>query len=367
MWGRSQTGRLIRDVVYRGFNRSADGVRVFDGMMAHVPGAGLVGFRRFGNLQVPTGLQHEFHDDRGDVFPFTYATTTDHLTGRTDSIMSRPDSDPKLIHTHTSTEYWQRHQSLAHTDTRGRDVALPQNVRMYHWASSAHVADPRMESPAQGLNRHPINVVRTSFLFRVLFDHLVAWIDGEAEPPASRIPKVSDGTLVDHRSFAAGFPPIPGVIPPRGPSALPLWDFGPDAERGMLSRLPPGVIDPEGYPILVPSVDADGLEVAGIRVPMVVAPLGTYAGWNIRRRGHGFGAMHRLSGATLTFPETHEDAAMTGDPRIPISMRYRDAAAYQAAIQAAAEELAELGFMLDEDVARAIAAAEAWDAARHDL
>ncbi|HEY2132993.1 MAG TPA: hypothetical protein VGH36_08470 [Acetobacteraceae bacterium] len=39
-WGRSQTGRAIRDFVYRGFNADARGRLVFDGVMPHVSGAG---------------------------------------------------------------------------------------------------------------------------------------------------------------------------------------------------------------------------------------------------------------------------------------------------------------------------------------
>lgn len=367
MWGRSQTGRLIRDFLHRGFNRAANGTRVFDGVMPHVAGAGVMGFNRFGNLQVPTGLQHEFHDDRADVFPFAYGVSTDHLTGRTSAILSRPDTDPKVIHTHTSTEYWQRHQSLAHTDSRGHDIDLPPNVRMYHWSSSAHVADPLMQQPSQGLNRHPINVVRTSFLFRALFDRMIEWIDGIADPPDSRIPRVADGTLVDMATYAADFPAIPGVVLPRGPSALPLRDYGPSADQGILSKLPPTTSDEAGYPVLVPAVDEDGLEIAGIRVPMVAAPLATTTGWNIRRRGHGHGAMHRLSGATIMLPETAEEAAMTGDRRRPITDRYATDAEYQAALLAAAEQLIAERLMLPEDRQRAGAAAAGWDRSRHDV
>ena len=39
-WGRSQTGRCLRDFVYRGFNADAQGRRVFDGVLPHVAGAG---------------------------------------------------------------------------------------------------------------------------------------------------------------------------------------------------------------------------------------------------------------------------------------------------------------------------------------
>ena len=37
-WGRSQSGRAIRDFVHRGFNADEDGRKVFDGVIAHVAG-----------------------------------------------------------------------------------------------------------------------------------------------------------------------------------------------------------------------------------------------------------------------------------------------------------------------------------------
>jgi len=39
-WGRSQTGRYLRDFVYRGFNADTAGRKVFDGILPHVAGAG---------------------------------------------------------------------------------------------------------------------------------------------------------------------------------------------------------------------------------------------------------------------------------------------------------------------------------------
>src|SRR4029077_4537602 len=39
-WGRSPTGRCLRDFVYRGFNADVAGRKVFDGILPHVAGAG---------------------------------------------------------------------------------------------------------------------------------------------------------------------------------------------------------------------------------------------------------------------------------------------------------------------------------------
>ncbi len=52
-WGRSQTGRGLRDFVYRGFNVDADGRKVFDGILPHVAGAGRMWLNyRFANADV---------------------------------------------------------------------------------------------------------------------------------------------------------------------------------------------------------------------------------------------------------------------------------------------------------------------------
>jgi hypothetical protein len=117
----------------------------------------------------------------------------------------------------------------------------------------------------------------------------------------------------------------------------------------------------------VPAVDADGNDVAGVRAPMVAAPLATYTGWNLRARGHGFGAMHTFIGSTVPFAETPDERRMTDDPRASVGERYPDAGAYVAAITAAARALVAAGFMLEEDVSRAAAAAADWGGRRHDL
>jgi hypothetical protein len=103
-WGRSQTGRCIRDFVYRGFNTDAAGRRVFDGVLPHVAGAGRKWLNhRFANAVVSGGQQYEDHFNPADTFPFSYAETTDHLSGRRDAILKRPETDPLVIHTQTAT------------------------------------------------------------------------------------------------------------------------------------------------------------------------------------------------------------------------------------------------------------------------
>ena len=367
-FGRSQTGRLIRDAIYRGFNADAAGRKVFDGVLAHVAGCGRMWMNhRFANVVVPAGQQYEDHDNYADSFPFSYAECTDHLTGRSDAICKRPETDPLIFHSQSATEYWQRRGSLVHTDTEGNDLEQPDNVRVYFWSSAPHVADPNQGAPVRGLCQHLSNVVQTSILFRALLDAMDRWASDGIAPPPSRIPRRDDGSLVGMDQWRAQFPVIPGVATPRGPNALPLFDFGPGAANGIQGTLPPAVIEPDGYTVLVPAVDIDGNDIAGVRVPMVEAPLATYTGWNLRSRGHGEGAMHEFTGSTIPLPETESIRAATGDPRPSIEQRYGDADAYVAAIVRAAERLVAEGLMLEEDIARVEQRARDWSRPLHDV
>lgn len=375
-WGRSQTGRCLRDFVYRGYNADAAGRRVFDGVLPHVAGAGRKWLNhRFASPIVSGGQQYEDHFNIADSFPFSYAWSVDHLTGREDAILKRPETDPLVFHTQTATEYWVRRGSLAHTDTQGNDLKQPETVRVYCWSSSQHGANPLLAAPSRGVGHHYSNNVHTSIFFRSMLDAMDAWATHGTTPPDSRIPTRADGTLVDYATWKTQYPHIPGTLTLAEPNALPLLDFGPDADKGIL-REPPELVhgknDPAGapglrYTVLVPSVDADGNDIPGVRAPMVQAPLGTYTGWNPRARGYGHGVQWRFEGSYIPFADTPSERAATGDPRPAVTERYADKAAYVAAIVAAGKALVADRLMLEEDVERCADMAKDWGRPRHDV
>lgn len=368
-WGRSQTGRCIRDFIYRGFNADADGNKVFDGMLPHVAGGGRMRMHhRFANVISGAGCAYEESEIYGDRFPFSYAETTDHLTGRTDAILKRPETDPLVFHSQTATEYWQRRGSLVHTDTQGNDLPQPDTVRVYLWASSQHFGNPRVTAPTRpAVATNYSNSVHTSPFFRALLDAMDRWATDGTPPPDSRIPTRADGTLVPFEQYAESFPKFPGGAVPAGPNRLPLLDYGPDADEGLITTLPPAVQDAEGYAVLLPAANEDGNDIPGVHAPMVQAPLGTYTGWNRRRKGFGHGYGYSYEGSYLPFPETAEERQATRDPRPSILERYGSEEAYAAAIREAAEALVRDRLMLEEDVERVVAMAEGWGRSRHDI
>jgi len=191
---------------------------------------------------------------------------------------------------------------------------------------------------------------------RALLTDLDAWVTTDTAPPANQMPRVADGTLVPPLpQDGYGFPRIPGVVYNGIHHSGDLWDFGPDFDKGFVSTLPPKLVGTP-YPVLVPKADADGNDIAGIRMPEVTVPVATYTGWALRADGlDGCDA----SGQKLDFAKTKAARLATGDPRPSLEERYTDHATYVGLVTRAAQALKTARFMLEEDVAATIAAAQA--------
>lgn len=358
-WGRSQSGRFLRGFVYEGFNVSDSGRRIFDGVFSHVAGGGRLRLNyRFAQPdRYPR--QHEDHLYPSEEFPFAYHRTEDPFSGEQDAILKRPETDPAVIHTQTATEYWQRRGSLVHTDPRGNDLPEHENVRVYLLSSLQH--NDAAAALEGGVPRYPLNPLPANPVLRALLSALDEWVTEGVPPPESRVPTRSGGGLLTGDAFRNGFPAVPGSACP-DPHVLHHLDRGPDFADGVISREPPVEDSTREYPVLVPSVDADGNESAGVRVPEVSAPLATYLGWNLRKDSE---VMAGIVGSALPFAETEERRTAQGDPRPSIEARYPSREAYLDAVRAAAVALQEDRLLLAEDVERCVAAAgKRWDA-RH--
>ena len=85
-------------------------------------------------------------------------------------------------------------------------------------------------------------------------------------------------------------------------------------------------------------------------------PLGTHTGWNPRAQDTGFAwATARFDGSFAPFARTAEERRALGDPRPSLAERYPTRADFVAKVRAAAEREVAAGFLLEEDVARAVA------------
>jgi Alpha/beta hydrolase domain len=361
-WGRSQSGRFLREFVYRGFNQDTQGRRVFAGISPHVAGGGrvILNYRFAQPGRHPR--QHEDHVYPSDQFPFAYGMLTDPLTGKTDSILHRPATDPLVIHTQTASEYWQRRGSLVHTDVLGHDLPEHECARVFFFASSQHHADPN-SGPLRGAYRGVSNPLTTTPLLRALLDALDAWVTHGTPPPASRVPSRAAGTLASVAEVQSRFPQIPGIIFPREPDRLFVQEHGPEFERGMIAKEPPEVDTTKEYAVLVPQVDADGNDLAGVRTPHVEVPQATFTGWNLRLPGCAEQDLASLNGSYLPFAKTAGERSLKGDPRPALQERYRSKVHYVRAIAVAAQRLVEQRLLLEEDADRYVALAlqeEGW-------
>ena len=101
-------------------------------------------------------------------------------------------------------------------------------------------------------------------------------------------------------------------------------------------------------------MDNDGNDIDGVRSLSLMAPLGTYTGWNTRAAGFGEGDACDLIGSFIAFPKTAAEAAAVSDPRNSIASRYPSSQDYDRAVETAARTLVSQGFLLPSDEALAV-------------
>lgn len=349
-YGASQSGRFLRDFLWQGFNQDLNGRRVFDGVIASVAGSRKT-FVNFAFAQ--PGRFSRQHEDRlfpGDQFPFSYATTTDPISGRTDGILARcqaSNTRPKILQTEGSTDFWEGRAGLLVTDGKGNDIPLPDNVRLYLFASIQHGGGA--VAAHFPFNHYLANPAEYNCVHRALAVALDEWVSRGTLPPPSRYPRASDGTLVSPSPAAYRFPAIPGVTYPGLVNELSEMDYGVQ---------PPRPIPGRNYLIMVPAVDEDGNELAGVRVPEISVPRGTHTGWNLRRAGFAHGDLVLL-GSYFPFAATKQERLDSDDPRPSLMERYPTDDDYLSAIARAAQDLRNARLLLAEDVERIVAAATA--------
>jgi hypothetical protein len=344
-FGPSQDGRFLREFLYEGFNADEHDQRAFDAVIAQIAGSARGGDfnSRFAR---PNGLAYYI----ASLFPYLDRDQHDPVSGKTDGILMHlpPEQQPKIFYTNSSVEYWGggRAAALTHTSLDGNtDAAVPDNVRIYLFAGTQHV--PGGFLPSQGPGQQKPNGNDYAFADRALLVAMDRWVRNGDAPPPSAHPRIDDHTLVEHEQIA--FPALTGVHSPR--TILPGY-------RADLS-------DPADHPLplLVPQVDKDGNEIAGIRLPNVAVPLATYTGWNFRNASIGEpDELLPLTGSFISFPVTKSAREQSRDPRVSIEERYGTRAHYEALVRDAAAKLVTQRYLLESDIPTVVAIAMTnWD------
>ncbi len=343
MYGSSQTGRAIRQLLHAGFSIDEQGRKVFDAAFIKTGGASLARFNERFALVNSLGVFTETQ------FPFQFQTTTDPITGRRDGLGARIPAglEPKIFSLDTGSEYWDKGRlgALRHASIDGTaDLPDAPNVRVYYLAGARHGSGSIPATSSGGpVANNPFDY---GWAERGLLAALDAWTRRGIEPPDSRHPRFSDGTMVPHAQLK--FPAVPGV---RWPIDVPggyRWDVDTPVSP---------------MPFLLSQVDVDGNEIGGLRLPEQQVPLGTMTGWQFR--SPRIGAPDTLivnAGAYIPFAATRAEREKAGDPRLSIEERYANRAEYLGRIEQVAQRLARERYILAGDIAAIVqAAGEHWD------
>ncbi|MEN9924237.1 MAG: hypothetical protein RL268_363 [Pseudomonadota bacterium] len=364
--GTSQSGNFLRSFVNLGFNADEQGQIVFDGINPNIAARQVPLNLRFG---VPGGAARPF--EPGSEGTLWWSRYDDQARGRGPSSLldrcAKSGTCPKIVETFGSAEFWGLRMSpgLIGTDAR-QDVPLPGNVRRYYFPSVTHGGSwsggfkPGGDGPVPGcrLAGNP-NPSRESLAAAQLM--LVRWVRDGIDPAPSAYPRLSRGDLVAPTAQAMGWPSIPGAPSPDNKlNLLPNHDSGPGFNyrdvSGVIRHQPPKVRGQ--IPQLVPRVNEDGNETAGIASVQLQVPLGTYLGWNETVSGFETGGGCGFIGGFIPFARTKAERIGSGDPRLSLEERYGDHEGFVRQVKSAVQKQLEAGWLLPADARRLLDEAE---------
>jgi hypothetical protein len=371
----SQPARFLNEYETLGFNEDEQGRRAIDGILNWIGGGNGVNMNfRFGQTG-RTERNRQNHRYPEAPFPFAYPELTDPYTGKTAGRSVRcsaTNTCPKAMQANSSNEYWVKTSSLLHSYPDGSDLPRdPENVRFYLFSGVEHTgAGSPPNSP--GSCQQNRNTTNPNPVLRALFVALDEWVTKGATPPKSQVPgpgtrvysvPVGNGVGIVPQD-ELGWPSIPGVAYSGLITVRHLFNFGARFDDGIMDINPPNFSGPV-YPSYVSRVDADGNEIAGIRLPAVAAPIATTTGWALRSAAFGGGPAggnmdgRESSGQEIAFKATKAERLASGDPRKSLEERYKDHAGYVKAVAKEARKLEERRLLLPADVQRYIDAAQA--------
>ena len=312
--GNSQSGRFAKAFVNLGFNQDERGRIVWDGLNARI--AGMLG--SFNTRFAQPGDIAELYDP-GAEGPLWWGDYVDRARGRPAGACSiaaprrrparrslKPMAGPSSgTAAAASASPGPPARRICRCLTTSVVTTIPARRTAADLAASPWV----QASTAAGVMANNPNPQRETD--RALYVALVDWVVKNTLPPPSAYPRVSDGTLVPNTSAAMGWPAIPNAPRPDGVVNPVLdYDYGPafryNDNSGVIANVPPPI--KRVIPTLVPKVDADGNEIAGVRSLLMRMPLGTYTGWNPIASGPLKGRQRSLAGGYVPFAKTKSRA-----------------------------------------------------------
>ena len=354
--GISQSGRYLRDFLWQGFNADGKIRIVFDGMLPLVGGSRKTYTNYRWAKPGDYSRQHETHYTPGDGFPFSYTTSQDPLTGKTDGLLVKctalKNTCPKVFQYESPIEFGGARASLTVTDGAGKDLEIPANVRMFYSPGTSHgpqqlannaIAQPdyTVDRPvaATSVSAQPGALNASTALYRALIVNLEGWIKGTATPLPSYFPKVSDGTMAVATSDpkSVGSPDLTALgLPYNGVyNTLSLND------ESAIPSLPSNRF----YVVHQPTNDAQGNNRAGAKMPDSLVPLATFVGYSLRRPGFIEGSQNGLASSQLAFSLLDNPA----DTRRSVKSLYGSVSGYLIQWNAAVDKLVADRLLLPED------------------
>ena len=359
--GTSSTGMYQREFLYLGFNEDEMHRKVFDAATIYSAAT----HRLFANVQFAHPTFYSGQDQHQDytsnsIPPFTFAVTTDPVSGIRDGILKRPATDPLVMQIDEELVFWQWKASLNVVDSAGVPVPIPDGVRLYFQGGFQHIGAAGLLAPPQppGICENVTKPLTLAVTGRALAIAIDQWADQGIEPPPSNYPQGRD--LMTLPEYNAAFPGIPGLELPSTFNGIDVLNFGPlfRPEGGVQELLPP--LHGPSYSVVVPKPRSDGDGAAGINTIWTRAPLGTNVGWNIRAGFRG-PDLCSLSGTYIPFATTQAERIAAGDSRLSLQERYGTHEGFVTAVRVAGRELVRERFMLQADANAFVTAAEESD------
>ena len=356
--GISQSGRVIRDFVWQGLITDSSLRLVFDGVLTLVGGSRKTYTNYRWAKPGDYSRQHETHFTPGDQFPFGFGVITDPISGKTDGILNKCQQTnhcPKVFQYDSPIEFGGARASLISTDGMGKDVAIPENVRLFYSPGTSHgpqqLANNAISQPDYSIDRtvaatavsaSPGALNASTALYRALLVNLESWVKGTAAPLASVWPKVADGTMAVPTDK-------PGSLGAPDLAAIGLTFNGVHNTLSLNDEsVIPSIISSKFYTVLLPTSDSQGNDRAGVKMPDSAVPLATFKGYSVRRTGHVEGNQNGLSSSQLAFALT-KASKKASDPRLSVEEIYGNKATYITKVNESVDSLVASGFMLAED------------------